>query len=147
MMNTETSFNHKRLWFVPDTAPYTQPVRYTKDDIVVVKSERIGAPAEPYSVEFLLHIKGTEHYVALSYENGGGRRSFYDLKHAKLVTPEGKPLRGKQSEASLPRSAIFLNACGGVSLWGGTPPNGHTANGYPFLLNGDDRYADTANRA
>lgn len=120
MMNTETLFHHKRPWFVPDTVPHTQPVRYTKDDIVVVKSERIGAPAEPYSVEFLLHIKGTKHYIALSYENEGPGKWFYDLKNAKLTTPEGKPLRGKQAKLPAPISDLLNRVWGDQSLGGNT---------------------------
>lgn len=121
MMNTGTSNHHQKgFWFVPNVAHHIQPTRYTRDDIILVKSERIGAPSEPYSTEFLLRIRGTEHYIAISYENEGARSGF-DINNARLATPEGEVLRGKQGKLPAPIRK-FLNEVWNDQSFKGTTP-------------------------
>ena len=93
MMNLETSFQHKRFWIVPNTAPDTQPVRYTKEDIVLVYIRTIGASNDPDGSEIVVGIK-TDYYVSFRTKRLESGKRYYDLLNAHLVTKEGKPLQG-----------------------------------------------------
>lgn len=95
MLNLDTSYHNKSFWIVPNAAPYTQPVRYTKDDLFLVDLRTLGASNDPDGSNVVVGIKNTDYYISFRTKRLESGKRYYDLHNAHLVTKEGKPLKGE----------------------------------------------------
>lgn len=121
MLNVDSRPQYSGFWPVSHTASHTQPVRYTKDDVDILRQEPIGSPSEPYTIKLYIHIKGTQHYALVRMVDTGACDWHYDLDGARATTPKGKELKGEEGKLPEPVAALFKKLWGDSALQGNAP--------------------------
>ncbi len=116
MLSLRTPTPTKHYLFMPDTTSHMEPVRYTADDLEIVSSELIGSESDAYSDELHVRIKKTGEHVAVSLEHEGVGVWLYDLKNARMASPQGKRLKGTQGKLTKTARDVLYGVWGSRSL-------------------------------